>query len=887
MASRGALSSVQPAGLEDTMHFGMNGRVPTELADNDVTLDVGDLGEKVEDAVITENDEGGVDVVIGEVVDDIEKEMIKASHDGNLALVVDENELNAIANELIDAVEADSKSRAEWEQAYLKGMDLLGVRMEDRVYPFKGACGVSDPLLSEALIRFQATARGELLPATGPVKTQVIGEESEQKLAQADRVKSWMNYYLTEGAPEWYDDFDQMLWWIGLAGSTFKKTYQDPILRRPVSPFILPDDFIVSYTTTSLTNCPRATHIQLLTKRDMALLKMTGYYRDAELVEPDEKVDQTTTRQQIDAQQGLTAELAEGDDRYKVYECHVDYDLPGFEHKGADGKDTGFPLPYIISIEVQSRKVLSIRRNWAENDKTYRKKEYFTHYKFLPGPGFYGYGMSHILGNSAKAVTSITRQLVDAGTLSNFPGGLRVKGMRIEDNNLGIGPTEFREIDTGGLPIQNAVMPLPYKEPSATLFQMRESIRQASDRLAGTMEIAVGDGRQDAPVGTTVALLEAATKIQSGVMKRLYLAMKREFRLIAKLFGKHLPDAPYPYAVPGASTAIMKQDFNHLVDVVPVADPNVTSSAQRMLKAEALLRMAQSNPQLHDLREAYRRMYMEMGVTNIEKLMPAPQEAMPLDPLSEEHNVMAGRPVKAGPQQNHQAHIASHLAFKRVLMAQAVGMADAAPSNLQGSVQALDAHITEHMALMYRQQIQQQLPGPLPPEGQPLPPQIEFALSGAIAKASQAIQPPTPADAQDAQLKQVLAVEEHKTAAKIEAAKIAADAKVTVETLKTAADVNRDRSDTANASAEAKLRAAVDVIVALIKEGAGVQSSVQSAATQAVSDIVGHAANVASAKHDALGKAAGQIGAAEHAATGNVASAMVKPPKPSAKPKEK
>jgi hypothetical protein len=881
MASRGALSSIRPDGLDDTMHFGMDGRKPTgDLTDALIDVPDGE-GERVDDAVITESDDGGVEVAIGDGVSDIERDMVAASHDGNLALVVSESESMKIANELIDAVEMDIKSREEWEQAYLKGMDLLGVRMEDRVYPFKGACGVSDPLLSEALIRFQASARSELLPATGPVKTQVVGDESEEKLAQADRVKSWMNYYLTEGAPEWYDDFDQMLWWIGLAGSTFKKTYQDPILRRPVSPFIMPDDFVVSYTTTSLATCPRATHIQWTSKREMALLKMSGYYRDVSLVEPDEKQDMSTIQQQIDAQQGLTAELADGDDRYKVYECHVDYDLEGFEHKDDKGKKTGFPLPYVISIEVQSRKVLSIRRNWNEGDKNYRKREYFTHYKFLPGPGFYGYGMSHVLGNSARA-----RQLVDAGTLSNFPGGLRVKGMRIEDNNLAVGPTEFREIDTGGLPIQNAVMPLPYKEPSATLFQMRESIRQGADRLAGTMEIAVGDGRQDAPVGTTVALLEAATKIQSGVMKRLYLAMKREFRLIAKLFGKHLPAAPYPYAVPGASTAIMKQDFNHLVDVIPVADPNVTSSSQRMLKAEALLRMAQSNPQLHDLREAYRRMYMEMGVTNIDKLMPVPQEAVPLDPLSEERNLLAGKPVKAGQEQNHQAHIASHVAFKRTLMAQAVGMADAAPTNLQGTMQALDAHITEHMAMMYRQQIQQQLPGPLPPEGQPLPPQIEFMLSGAIAKASQAIMPPSPADAQDAQLKQVLAVEEHKTAAKIEAAKIAADAKVTVETLKTAADVNRDRADTANASAEAKLRAAVDVIVAMIKEGAGVQSSVQSAATKAVSDIVGHAASVQAEKHKAIGNAAGQIGAAEHAATGQVGAAMVKPPKPSA-PKKK
>ena len=682
-----------------------------------------DDGAMVDGALVTEEDDGGVTVDFDPPMKD---EGDPEDHDANLACFMRDSELTGLADQLMSDIEEDKQSRGEWETTMQRGIELLGLKIEDRTTPFQGACGVYDPVMAEAVIRWQAVARGELMPASGPVNTQVVGVSTPELEDQASRVKDWMNLYLTQLAPEYYEEFDQMLMWLALVGSTFKKIYQDPVLGRPVARFITPENFIVSYGTSDLSTSQRFAHIAPMTKKQLRLAQLAGRYRDIDLGEPQEDADsQTPLKSEVDRVDGVSPG-AEGSDEYRVYEIYADLDLEGFENPD------GIPLPYMVSIDEGSRKVLSIRRNWKELDKdgkrnvAFTKRDYFVHYKFIPGLGFYGLGYAHILGNSAKTATAIRRQLIDAGTLNNFPGGLRVKGMRIEDNNLGIGPTEFREIDTGGLPIQNAIMPMPYKEPSAVSLELLRETYEGARGLANTAEIAVGEGRQDAPVGTTVALMEAATRVQSATLKRAHKALDKELKLIADLFGEHLEkDKPYPFPVRGGQAAIMRTDFSTNVDVIPTSDPNISSSAQRMMRAEALLRFATQQPELHDLRAAFQQMYVEMGVDpqKIALLLPNKQvDAKPLDPLTENQNAILGQPLKAAEYQDHDAHIAAH-----------APIAENNPS--------LQAHINEHLALKMRMQVQQIIGQPLPPPGQQLPPQIENQLAIMVAQAMQQLAP--------------------------------------------------------------------------------------------------------------------------------------------------
>jgi hypothetical protein len=708
----------KPTTLEDTLRpqFEGIGGVDVAMPEGDAEYEI-EMGgpEMVDGAEITELDDGGVEVDF-EPEEDIEEE---AKHDSNLALYMDDMDLNGLGEMLLGGVEEDRQSRAEWETTMSEGIKLMGLKIEDRTTPFKGACGVFDPLLAEAVVRWQAVACGELLPASGPVKTQIIGVANEQIEAQASRVQQFMNLYLTELAPEFYEEFDQMLFWLALVGSTFKKVYQDRLLGRPVSRFVLPDNFIVAYGTTDLETSPRFCHITPMTRRNFRLAQLAGVYRDIKVGDPQpDDTDQTPIRAQVDGVQGVEPG-AEGTEEYRIYEVYADLNLEGFEN------EDGIPLPYIVTIEEGSRKVLSIYRNYEENDPTYQRQDSFVHYKLMPGVGFYGLGYAHLLGNSAKTATSIRRQLIDAATLNNFPGGLRVKGMRLDDNNIGIGPTEFREIDTGGLPIQNAIMTMPYKEPSQVSLALLKETYESARNLANTAEIAVGEGRQDAPVGTTVALMEAATRLQSATLKRAHKAFSRELKLIANLFGKYLPDEPYPFPVRGGMSAIMREDFSDNVDVIPVSDPNISSSAQRMMRAEALLRFATQQPDQHNLREAYRQMYVEMGIPD-EKiellLMPEQQKPRPLDPLSENQNALTGKPLVAGLYQDHDAHIAAH-----------APIAEENPP--------LQAHINEHLALKMRVQVEQIIGQPLPPPGQPLPPEIENQLAIMVAQAMQQLAP--------------------------------------------------------------------------------------------------------------------------------------------------
>lgn len=708
----------KPMTLEDTLRPAYEGIGGVDVGAPDAGIDVEipmDEGELVDGALVMENEDGSVDIDFDPADEDAGD---AEEHSANLADFMNDMDLAGLSEQLMSGVEEDKQSRSDWETTMEKGIKLLGLKIEDRTTPFNGACGVFDPLMAEAVIRWQAVARGELMPAAGPVKTQVIGVPNMDLDDQAERVKAWMNLYLTELAPEYYEEFDQMLMWLPLVGSTFKKVYQDPVLARPVARFVLPSNFIVSYGTSDLSTSQRYCHVVPMTKKQLRMAQINGVYRDLSLGDPQPTGNDDIVQAEVDSVEGLQPG-ASGANDYQIYEVYADLDLKGFEN------EDGIPLPYIVSIDENTRKILSIRRNWKEGDTTFQKRNYFVHYKFLPGLGFYGLGYAHILGNSAKTATSIRRQLIDAGTLNNFPGGLRVKGMRLDDNNLGIGPTEFREIDTGGLPIQNAIMPMPYKEPSQVSLELLRETYEGARNLANTAEIAVGDGRQDAPVGTTVALMEAATRVQSATLKRAHKSLGQELKLIADLFGEYLPEAPYPFPVKGGQTAIMRADFVNNIDVIPVSDPNISSSAQRMMRAEALLRFATQQPDMHDLHAAFKQMYMEMGIEpeKIDAILPNKTiEPKPLDPLTENQNAIVGLPLRAGEYQDHDAHIAAH--------------APIAQDNPN-----LQAHINEHLALKLRVQVQQVLGQQLPPPGAPLPPEVENQLALAVAEAMQQLAP--------------------------------------------------------------------------------------------------------------------------------------------------
>lgn len=706
-----------------------------------------------------------------------------AQFDSNLAEYMEESELNEIGSNIVDWVKDDKDSRADWENMMTKGIEYLGITMEERTYPFPGASGVFDPVLMEAVCRWQATASAELMPAQGPVKTQIVGMSSEQLEQQSWRVREFMNLYLTDLAPEYVEENDQMFFWLPLVGSTFKKVYQDPILQRPVSRFILPDNFIVKYTTTDLETCQRMTQIIPMTQRELKLRQISGFYRDTDLGDPD-AMPQTGTDaigDKVKQVQGLTATASGSnpkDNLHTIYECHLDLDLKGYEHQAEVESDevggppdddgnpvmekTGLPLPYIVTVDYDSRKVLAIRRNWREGDPDFKKILYFVHFRFVPGLGFYGFGYSHLLGNSAKAATSLRRQMIDAETLAMFPGGLRVKGMRLTDNNLTVGPCEFAEIDTGGQPIQNAIMTMPYKGASDVSLALLQETYQAAKSLVGNSEVAVGEGRQDAPVGTTVALLEAALKLQSATIKRAHRAFRREFKLIAQLFGTYLPNTPYPFPVQGGMQAIMKTDFSNRIDVIPVSDPNIASFAQRMMRSDAIVQSATQAPQIHNMYQAYRQRYVEMGIDEgrLNLILPPPNSAQPSDPLSENMAATTGKPIAVGPMQDHQAHIEAHKPL----------VANDPPNP------AMLAHIAEHTAWDMRTQVQAMLGIELPPPGTQLPPQVENKIAVLVAKAMKMIKQdneddsPTPEKIAWEQVK----VEAQKVAAQIQ--KIEADA---------------------------------------------------------------------------------------------------------------
>ena len=642
----------------------------------------------------------------------------------NLAEEMEEGELDELASELLASYKDDLESRQDWLDQYTDGLDLLGIKTDDREEPFRGATGVYHPLIAESATQFQAGAYKELLPPGGPTQTRIIGNETPEIVEQAERIRNYMNFMVLDVMEEFDPELDQMLFYLPLAGSTFKKTYFDQTLNRPVSKFVMPDDLVVSYTESSLETTPRFTHVINMSLNDVRKLQVSDFYRDIELF-PDEAADLDDAKDKVQDLTGFRRNV-QSSDSVTLLEMHVDLDLPGFEEKDEDGAETGIAVPYIVTIHEETSEILSIRRNFEENDTKKSKIRYFTHYKFLPGLGFYGFGLIHMIGGLTKSATSILRQLIDAGTLANLPAGFKARGLRVRDEDLPLQPGEFRDVDAPGSSIREAIMPLPYKEPSSTLLQMLGVLVDSGRRFASVTDMNIGEGSQANPVGTTVALLEQGTKVLSAIHKRLHYAQRQELRILANVIKNYLPPE-YPYQIPGDVGASAKtDDFDDRIDIVPVSDPAMFSMSQRVTLAQTQLQLAQSAPQLHDLHEAYRRMYLALNIQNVDKILPPKDEAAPKDPVSENMDALMSKSLKAFESQNHDAHVATHSAFLQDPNVQKNAMA----------MQALMAHMQEHLALKYRQQVEQILGFPLPAEGQVLPPEQEAMLAQATAQAT-------------------------------------------------------------------------------------------------------------------------------------------------------
>jgi len=614
------------------------------------------------------------------------------NHFDNLADILPDDVLDPVGNDMVNNYMDYKASRKDWEQSYKSGLDLLGFKYENRTEPFQGASGATHPVLAEAVTQFQAQAYKELLPSDGPVRTQVIGIKNPQTEQQATRVKDFMNYLVMDQMKEYEEEFDSMLFHLPLAGSTFKKVYYDVPLGRVVSKFVPADELVVPYTATSLDDAESIIHIIKMSENELRKQQVSGFYRDIELAPPGtvEQNDVEKKERELDG----TKKTGKQESIYTLLECHVNLDLEGFEDQGADGP-TGIKLPYIVTVEEGSRLVLSIRRNYAPDDLKKDKIQYFVHFKFLPGLGFYGFGLIHMIGGLSRTATSALRQLLDAGTLSNLPAGFKQRGVRVRDEASPIQPGEFKDVDAPGGNLRDAFFPLPYKEPSQTLLNLLGIVVQAGQRFAAIADMQVGDSNQNAAVGTTIALLERGSRVMSAIHKRCYAAMKDEFQLLAKVVAQYLPPE-YPYDVVGGARNVKQADFDDRIDVVPVADPNIFSMSQRITLAQTQLQLATSNPQLHNLYQIYRNMYDAIGVKNVDAVLPPPAPNAPMDPSMEHINALGGKPFQAFPGQDHRAHITAHLNFMSTNMVR----------NNPSVMAAIQKNILEHISLMAQEQVQ-------------------------------------------------------------------------------------------------------------------------------------------------------------------------------------
>ena len=615
------------------------------------------------------------------------------NHFDNLADILPEDILDPIGSDMVQNYMDYKASRKDWEQSYTQGLDLLGFKYENRTEPFQGASGATHPVLAEAVTQFQAQAYKELLPSDGPVRTQIIGVKSPQTEQQAQRVKDYMNYLIMDQMKEYEEEFDSMLFHLPLAGSTFKKVYYDVPLGRVVSKFVPADELVVPYTATSLDDAESVIHVVKMSENELRKQQVNGFYRDVELSPPGtvEKNDVEKKERELDG----TKKVGKQESMYTLLECHVNLDLEGFEEVGQDGEPTGIKLPYIVTVEEGSRTVLSIRRNYAPDDLKKNKIQYFVHFKFLPGLGFYGFGLIHMIGGLSRTATAALRQLLDAGTLSNLPAGFKQRGVRVRDEASPIQPGEFKDVDAPGGSLRDAFFPLPYKEPSQTLLNLLGVVVSAGQRFAAIADMQVGDSNQAAAVGTTIALLERGSRVMSAIHKRCYAAMKDEFKLLSKVVSQYLPPE-YPYDVVGGARNIKQADFDDRIDVIPVADPNIFSMSQRITLAQTQLQLATSNPNIHNLYQVYRNMYEAIGVKNVDAVLPPPAPTAPMDPSMEHINALAGKPFQAFPGQDHRAHITAHLNFMSTNMVR----------NNPAIMGAIQKNILEHISLMAQEQVQ-------------------------------------------------------------------------------------------------------------------------------------------------------------------------------------
>ena len=662
----------------------------------------------------------------------------------NLAEELDEQILDEIAGELLGEFEADINSRRDWLDTYVDGLELLGLKLEDRSEPWEGACNVFHPLMTEALVKFQAETMMETFPATGPVKCQIIGKETKENIEASQRVKENMNYQLMELMPEYRPEHERMLWGLGLAGNAFKKVYYDSNLERQVSIFVPAEDIVVPYGASNLETAERVTHVMRKTKNEMRKLQVSGFYRDIEIGEP--SYDLEEVEKKIAEKMGFDATT---DDRYKILEMHVDLDIEGYEDEDEKGKKTGIAIPYVVTIEKGSGAILSIRRNWDPVDPGKLKRQHFVHYGHIPGFGFYCFGLIHLIGAFAKSGTMILRQLVDAGTLSNLPGGFKSRGLRIRGDDTPIAPAEWRDIDVPAGTLRDNILPLPYKEPSQVLNNLMNQIIDEGRRFASAADMKVSDMSSQAPVGTTLAILERTLKVMSAVQARIHYAMKAEFKLLKAIIRDNTP-VDYSYEPVDGGKAVKQADYNS-VEIIPVSNPNAATMSQKVVQYQAVMQMAQANPDIYDMVELNREMLEVLGIKNIDKLVPEKDDIEMLDPVAENMNILNSKPVKAFIEQDHEAHIKVHMAFAQdPKLQQLVGQSP----NAATFQAAMEAHVAEHIGYAYRKQMEEQLGVPLPKLGEPLPADVEADVSRLSAAAGEQLLQKNTAEVQQQQAQQ-------------------------------------------------------------------------------------------------------------------------------------
>ena len=652
--------------------------------------------------------------------------------DANLAEYLDESALETLASELTSDFDDDIGSRKDWMQTYVDGLELLGMKIEERTEPWEGACGVYHPLLSEALVKFQAETMMSTFPAGGPVKTQIIGKETPEKKASAVRVADDMNYQLTDVMTEFRPEHERMLWGLGLSGNAFKKVYYDPHMERQISLFVPAEDLVVPYGASNLETAERVTHVMRKTENELRRLQVAGFYRDIDLGDPENVLDEVEKK--IAEKMGFRATT---DSRYKLLEMSVDLDLPGFEHE-EDGEPTGIKLPYIVTVEKGSNKVLAVRRNWEESDETYQKRQHYVHYGYVPGFGFYCFGLIHLIGAFAKSGTSLIRQLVDAGTLSNLPGGFKARGLRVKGDDTPISPGEWRDVDVPSGTIRDNLLPLPYKEPSQTLMALLGQIVDEGRRFANTADLQISDMSANAPVGTTLAILERTLKVMSAVQARIHYSMKQELKLLKDIIAAYTPEE-YEYQPTEGSRRAKRSDYDD-VYVIPVSDPNASTMAQKIVQYQAVMQLAQQSPQIYNMPLLHRQMLEVLGIKEASKLVPMEEDQKPTDPVSENQNVLMMKPVKAFMYQDHQAHIMVHMSAMQDPKIMSLLQNNPMAQQLQ---QAMMAHINEHLGFEYRKQIELQLGMSLPPQKDEsgedinMDPEVEARLAPLLAQASQ------------------------------------------------------------------------------------------------------------------------------------------------------